>query len=158
MQKATWMALLTIGLLLSSAGLAEETAPTNTESESLTMATLSVEKLLFESQYAPRWQPYLEVETVTYADDWPRRIADFDFRDRSALARVSKLRGLSLLTLAEYGRSRLFLGVNHNGLLGIHFRAMRRHGDDRYMEVIRMPYLKDSASISMAETQASGTK
>jgi hypothetical protein len=50
---------------------------------------------------------------------------------------------LSLLTLAEIGQTRLFLGVNDEGLLGLHFNALPRDGDERYLEVIRMPYLKE---------------
>jgi hypothetical protein len=60
------------------------------------------------------------------------------------LARVSKLRNLSLLTLAEIGQTRLFLGVNDEGLVGLHFNALPRDSDGRYLEVVRMPYLKEN--------------
>jgi hypothetical protein len=64
------------------------------------------------------------------------------FQDNSALGRVSKLRNLSLLTLAESRRTRLFLGVNDDGLVGLHFVALPKYGDERYLSLIRMPYLK----------------
>ena len=62
----------------------------------------------------------------------------------SALARVSRLRSLSLLTLAKIGQTRLFLGVNEEGLVGLHFIAFLRDGDERYLELVRMPYLKEN--------------
>ena len=50
-----------------------------------------------------------------------RAIAGLDFQDSSVYGRVSKLRNLSFLTLAEIGNERVFVGVNEDGLLGIHF-------------------------------------
>jgi hypothetical protein len=39
------------------------------------------------------------------------------------------------------GQTRLFLGVNDDGLVGLHFNLFSRAGDERYLEVARMPYL-----------------
>jgi len=144
MPKASWMTLLTIGMLLPAAGFADDVQYSNTDSEPLPEVTLSVEALHAESGYASRRHLFDSVEAKTYSDDWPRAIADFDFQDDSALARVSKLRNLSLLTLAEIGQTRLFLGVNDDGLVGLHFNALPRDGDERYLEVVRMPYLKEN--------------
>ena len=47
------------------------------------------------------------------------------FEDANLLIRYRDARSLSLLTVAEFGRSRLFFGVNEDGLLGLHFRAER---------------------------------
>lgn len=63
------------------------------------------------------------------------------FQDSSTFGRASKLRSLSLLTLAQFRKSRLFLGVNNRGVLGLHFNEAKR-GDDRSLEVARMPYLR----------------
>jgi hypothetical protein len=144
MPKASWMTLLTIGMLLSAAGLADDTKSSNTDSEPLPEVTPSVQALHAESGYASRWHLFDSVEAMAYSDDWPQTIADFDFQDDSALARVSKLRNLSLLTLVEIGQTRLFLGINDDGLLGLHFNAFPRDGDAHYLEVIRMPYLKEN--------------
>jgi hypothetical protein len=126
------------------AGFADDVQSSNTDSEPLPEVTLSVEALHAESGYTSRRNLFHSVEALAYSDDWPRTIADFDFQDDSALARVSKLRNLSLFTLAEIGQTRLFLGVNDEGLLGLHFNTLRRNGDERYLEVVRMPYLKEN--------------
>lgn len=68
-----------------------------------------------------------------------------DFQDSSTVGRASKLRSLSLLTLAQFKKSRLFLGINSRGVLGLHFNAANP-GDDRSIEVARMPYLRNQAS------------
>jgi hypothetical protein len=116
--------------------------------ESLPEVTRSVAALLAESRYASRWRLYQPVDAMTYSDNWPRPIAEFNFQDDSALARVSKLRNLSLLTLAEIGQTRLFLGVNNDGLVGLHFNLFSRAGDARYLEVVRMPYLQKTGPDS----------
>ncbi len=151
MPKASWMALLTIGMLLSAADFADDAKFSNTDGEPLPVVTLSVETLLAESKYASRWQLFHPVEAMAYSDDWPRPIADFDFQDASALARVSKLRSLSLLTLAEISQTRLFLGVNEKGLVGLHFSAFPHYGDERHLDVVRMPYLKENEPESEDE-------
>jgi len=71
---------------------------------------------------------------------------EFKFQDMSALGRIRKLRSLSLLTLTETDRSRLFLGMNHRGLFGLHFGYATRRSGDRLLEVARMPYLKRAYS------------
>lgn len=144
MLKASWMALLAIGMLLSAAGFADDAKSSNTGGEPLPVVTLSVEALLAELGHASRWQLFHPVEAMASSDDWPRPIADFDFQDSNALARVSKLRSLSFLTLAEIGQTRLFLGVNDDGLVGLHFKRFSRAGDARYLEVVRMPYLREN--------------
>ena len=145
MIKASWMALLTIGLLWSAAGFADDVQSSKTDGELLPVVTLSVETMLAESEYPSRWRPSHTAEATAYSDVWLRPIADFDFQDAGALSRVSKLRGLSLLTLAEFGQTRLFLGVNEEGLVGLHFDMFPHYGGKRYLEVVRMPYLRKSS-------------
>jgi hypothetical protein len=145
MVKASWMALLTIGLLWTTAGFADDVQSSKTDGEPLPVVTLSVETMLAESEYPPRWRPFHPAEATAYSDGWLRPIADFDFQDASVLSRVSKLRGLSLLTLAEFGQTRMFLGVNDEGLVGLHFDAFPHNGGDRYLEVVRMPYLRKTS-------------
>jgi hypothetical protein len=135
-------------MLLSAAGYADDAKLSNADGASLPEVTRSVAALLAESQYASRWRLYHPVDAMAYSDEWPRPIAEFNFQDDSALARVSKLRNLSLLTLAEVGQTRLFLGVNDDGLVGLHFKLFSRAGDERYLEVVRMPYLKKTGPDS----------
>jgi hypothetical protein len=145
MIKASWMALLTIGLLWSAAGFAENVQSSETDGELLPVVTLSVDTMLAVSEYPSRWRPFHPAEATAYSEDWLPPIADFDFQDAGALSRVSKLRGLSLLTLAEFGQARLFLGVNEEGLVGLHFDVLPHYGGKRYLEVVRMPYLKKTS-------------
>ncbi|MGB5510198.1 MAG: hypothetical protein WBM87_00660 [Woeseiaceae bacterium] len=79
--------------------------------------------------------------TVALADSTDSTLDKLEFHDSSAIARARNLRSLSLLTLAEFKTSRLYLGVNNRGLLGLHFNAATRSGD-RCLEVVRMPYLE----------------
>jgi hypothetical protein len=145
MVKASWMALLTIGLLWSAAGFADDVQSSKTDDELLPVVTLLVETMLAESEYPSRWRPFHPAEATAYSDGWLRPIVDFDFQDSSTLSRVSKVRCLSLLTLADFGQTRLFLGVNDEGLVGLHFDAFPHNGGDRYLEVVRMPYLRKTS-------------
>jgi len=145
MIKASWMALLIIGLLRSAAGFADDVQSSKTEDKLLPVTTLSVETMLAEFEFPSRWRLFHPAETTAYSDGWLRPIADFDFQDEDALSRVSKLRGLSLFTLAELGKARLFLGVTSEGLVGLHFDVLPRHAAEQYLEVVRMPYLKETS-------------
>ena len=142
MIKASWMARIIVGVLWSAAGLADDVQSSNTDDEPVPVAAVSVETLLAESDYLSRWQPFHTAEAMAYSDNWRQPITDFDFQDTDALSQLFKLRSLSLLTLADYGRSRLFLGVNEEGLVGLHFDAIPHYGGERYLEVLRLPYLE----------------
>jgi hypothetical protein len=143
MNKAMWVTLFAIGML-SPAGYADDAKLSNADGESLPQAVPSVEALHAKSTHTFPSHLLHPGEAITYLDDWPRPLAKFDFQDDSALARMSKLRNLSLLTVAEIGRTRLFLGVNDDGLVGLHFNGFSRAGDARYLEVVRMPYLREN--------------
>jgi hypothetical protein len=143
MFRASWKALLTIGMLLPAAGIADEQLRSDTDGESLPDATLSVDALNTELLHASRWKHFYRLEAPADSDQWSRPVAEFDFQDTSALARISKLDTLSLLTLAEVGQARLFLGVNNDGFVGLHFDVFPHDAGDRYLEVVRMPYLKE---------------
>jgi hypothetical protein len=151
MIKASWMTLSTIALLWSAAVLADDVPDSTTSGELLPVVSLSVETVLAESEYPSRWRPLHSAEATAYPDGWLRPIADFDFQDSGAISRISKLRGLSLFTLAEIGQTRLFLGVNEKGLVGLHFEMFPRYGAERYLEVVRMPYLKKNQPGSEVE-------
>ena len=143
MLKASWMALLTIGMLLPSAGLADDEESPSTAAEPLSLETRAVEDLLADLAYESHWQLLRPVDAIAHSGNRAEPIAEFDFRDASALARASKIRSLSLLTLGEFGQSRLFLGINSDGLAGLHFRAFPGYDNERDLEMLRMPYLDD---------------
>ncbi len=46
-----------------------------------------------------------------------------DLVDNSMLGRLQRERSLSFLTLSSQRRSRLFLGVNEDGFVGLHFKG-----------------------------------
>ena len=144
MLRANRMACLIVGTLLSTAGLADDVTVPRSDAKVLPPSTLSLELLHPQSAYAPRWQLIHPIEMTAYADGWSQPMGNFDFQDSGILGRASKLRGLSFLTLAELGQTRLFLGVNKEGLVGLHFRAFSRHNSGRYLELARLPYLKNN--------------
>jgi len=143
MRKANWMALLTIGTLLPVAVFADDESHSNTDSDAPPVVTLSVDPFHTVSLYPSRWQLHHSVGEIAYADNWSQPIADFDFEDASALARIGKLQSLSLLTLAEVGQTRVFLGVDDKGLVGLHFNVLVRDLAEGSLEMARMPYLKE---------------
>jgi len=137
------MTLLSIGMLLSSAGFADDARSSNTADSIRPALTVAADGELEELLHVSNWE--LLQPTVVLADskDGSQPISDLNFQDSSTLARASKIRGLSLLTLGQFGQSRLFLGVNDTGIAGIHFNAFPRHGSDTYLELVRMPYLTE---------------
>ena len=151
MPKASWMTLLTIGMLLSAAGFADDAKSSSTDGEPLPEVTLSVEAMHAELGYTSRRHLFPSVEAMAYSDDWPRPIADLDFQDNSALGRINGLRDLSFLTLAESRRSRLFLGVNNRGLVGLHFVGLADRRGKKEIAVFRMPYLRKKESDTNLE-------
>ena len=151
MLKANWMVLLIVGTLLPAAGLADDATTSRSNSKTLPLSTLTPDSLPAGHVYAPRWRLADPVETIGHANDWSQPMQDLEFQDSGILGRVSKLRGLSFLTLAELGQTRLFLGVNKDGLVGLHFQALPRHGNARPLEVVRMPYLKSSKPVTETE-------
>ena len=142
MIRVSWIALLVIGLLLTTAGLADAEKSSRKVADAPTAATLMTLQLLLRSEYAFSQPLSVRFEPLVYSDDRPHSFSNLYFRDASIVGRVSKLRSLSLLTLAETRQARLFLGVNEDGLFGVHFRAFGSNRGDHYLEFGRLPYLK----------------
>ena len=141
MRISLWVTLITIGMLFSTAGLAEDAEPIRAVEDTLPEVVLPVAAVHSHLSYAPQWRSYYPLDSAVYTDDRPEPFAEVDFRDSSIVARAGKLRGLSLLTLAEFRHTRLYLGVNDDGLVGLHFNAAPFQADERYLELVRMPYL-----------------
>ena len=72
------------------------------------------------------------------SDIWGQPRPVFKFREDSTLERIGRLRNLSFVTLAKTRRTRLFLGVNEDGLVGLHFNTLSQYGDDRVLELYRV--------------------
>lgn len=143
MQNDSWMVLCVFGSLLPTAVFADDASTPGADAPPLPVIAPAPETLPLDSLYSSRWKLSHPVETMTYSDTSSAPIASFVFQDPGAFARVSKVRELSLLTVAEVGSTRLFLGVSDKGLLGIHLGALPRIGDGRCLELVRMPYLKN---------------
>jgi len=141
MPKANWMVLTISSMLLPAASLADDAMPESAGDRQATL-TISDSATYMELAYDARWSMSNTTDTVRSPAEMTGPIAKFDFQDNSTIGRFSKLRNLSVLTFAEFGTARLFLGVNDDGLVGLHFNAIVREGDERYLEFIRMPYLK----------------
>lgn len=141
MNKARCIAFLIIAALPLKAVFADEAKSIDTGSEALPTTDVSLDVLLTEPKYASQWHLLPLSDSAAYAEDGSAPIDDLRFQDASTIARVSRMRKLSLLTLAQSGQTRLFLGVNEDGVVGVHFSAFPVRGDDDYIELVRMPYL-----------------
>ena len=148
MHIANWKALLIVVALLPIAALADQSADTLTGDATLTPALLPTDGLQADLMRRPSWQIAYPDFAPNHASRWHQPLADFEFREGSALMRISKLRSLSLLTLAKFGKSRLFLGVNDDGFVGLHFNALSSGVDERYLEILRMPYIDEATGDS----------
>ena len=127
MVKAIKIALMLIGLLPHTIVLADSTHSTDRPRESS----------LQTSDPAGITLP----DRISHVRRSVSTLDELEFHDSSAMGRARKIRSLSLLTLAEFKKSRLYLGVNKRGMLGLHFNTAKQSGD-RCLEVARMPYLQ----------------
>lgn len=143
MHKASRMALLIIGVLWSATSLADEAELAPTTSETSTTSWRNIDELFLVSAYVYQLQSLDQNSFRANDDEWRRPLSEIDFQDGSPLGRASRIRSLSFVTFAEVGQARLFLGVNEDGLIGIHFRAFRRGNNTRHLEMMRMPYLRN---------------
>lgn len=77
-------------------------------------------------------------ETLPDTGAWAPTIPELEFRDATAFDRLKRFRNLSLVTIAKGRRARLYLGVNEDGLAGLHLTLRRPGDDDRYLELSRL--------------------
>ena len=139
-----------LGLLLSSAGIADEVSPPEDGSES-PPESQSLTNLLAESAYAPRWRLNQPLDKPAVIDAPRPPIAEIEFQQTSSLERVMNARTFSLLTFSSSKQSRLFFGLNEDGLLGFHLRAVSRDNDDEYLELGQMLGTETTESDGDAE-------
>jgi len=141
MPRAASKWLISVSVLLSMAALADDVPPD--DGEGLQEALRSVDELLDALEAASRWHLATSVDAAGPSYIAADPFYDISFQDNSSLARLGRLHSLSLLTLGELGSAQLFLGVNEDGLLGVHFNAFPRAGEEGLLELARMPYLDD---------------
>ena len=142
------MSQVIISVLLWSPVFADDSTPSDAESEPLPSEALSVEKLLAGSAYASRWQLSQPVEPAPDTGEWRRPVTDFENRDTDSSEGVTRPRTLSLLTLSRSKQSRLFFGLNEDGLLGLHLRAVSQQNADRYLGLARTPQGSEDAEAN----------
>ncbi len=116
MRRNGWISMSLVCLLLPTASNADDT----------------IDRL-----YESRWQLGHSLDTATYLNDLPEPSTSFELEvdDGNSLMRVTKIRSLSLLTLSGDDRAKWFLGINEDGLVGIHFRGFSKSGAKRHLDV-----------------------
>lgn len=145
MQRACRFVLVVVSMLLSTAVVADDERTSLSDRDATDLDSLASYSNWRESGDAVSWQTPLLIEPADYSAESIAALAPLDFRDPGPLTRVSKVRELSLLTLAEVGKARFFFGVNRAGLFGFHLGALPAINDDRVVELARMPYLKGTS-------------
>ena len=115
--------------LTSTLALAEEQQQEEQVDETETRALVTheeevanLDELLDNLGYAIDWQSAM-IDADAYPDYTFRPLPGVTMQDDSTIARLSRMKSLSLLTLMEGEGSRLFVGVNEEGCLGLHLRA-----------------------------------
>lgn len=140
--------MFSLAILLSGAAMADELDHSDTiELQSSLTHTLPV---VVTSE--PQWRLPDTASQIVYSSIPAKPLFDVEFQDSNTLKQLSKLRNLSLLTLAEKWNSQVFLGVNRDGLVGLHFTLLPRRNKDQMLELSRLPYLQASDSLEEAET------
>lgn len=139
MHKACLFAAIVVSAAAASTARADaSTLFTRANDASLTSAAAALdERVLATPLVDEALTARLRTDTV-----FLEALEDLEFEEGSALMRIARLKSLSLLTLGEFGQSRLFIGVNDEGFVGLHFNADVRRDDERYLELARMPYVQ----------------
>lgn len=103
MPRVSYLVVILIGLLVSAVSKAEDEVVAHVPS--------MLDRYL-----------QMPVDSID-SDAWHSEIDTFEFQDNSPLGRISRVRDLPLLMLSETSHSRFFLGVNRDGIFGLHLRA-----------------------------------
>lgn len=124
MRTVKWNTLLCALVLQPATGIADD----------------SIDKL-----YESRWSLSHSVDSPTYTHSRPvtNNGLDVDIEDGSSILSVTKIRSLSLFTLAGDEQSKWFLGINEDGFVGVHFRGFTRSSAKRHLDVSALFAKKD---------------
>ncbi len=133
MRRFRWKTLLCCTLLLPLAAAADDADDAEPDGSDAT----HVETVRSLAELESRWRLSHPVVAPTYAGQWPQAstMFDFDVQSENSFMRVARIRSLSFLTLSGNERSKWFLGINEDGLVGIHFRGFTRNGARRHLDV-----------------------
>lgn len=143
MRKAAALILWSIGGWLSSTALADGFGILASMDETNWTRPGATGSFIAEGESVSGSAPTQSPWGMELSDIQTRPRFDIAFDNTSALRRISRIRNLSILTLAKKGQSRVFLGVDDDGLVGLHITIFPGHRDDRVLELIRMPYLEE---------------
>jgi len=140
-RNAAWTGFAVV--LLTAHAVADETPTTDARADD-SAPDQSLSAILPTTAYLSDWllDDIDLVEVGAYSTNRVTALSNLDFREGSAIERLGKYRALSLVTFAELGTARLFLGVNEDGFLGLHLNATPKVTEERTAEVMRMPYLE----------------
>ncbi len=124
MRRDCWKTLFCVCLLLPAAAIGDD----------------ALDKL-----YESRWQLSHSLDTAAYLRELPEPSSSFILAvdDDNSILRVTKIRSLSLLTLSGDEDAKWFLGINEDGLVGIHFRGFSRSGAKKHLDIASLFADKD---------------
>lgn len=145
MAKLAWIAVGATIIGVGAAGMCcADEADAAVERDTSEPAARSLEDILQPTGYLNN---RIEPIVIDYSLDSAAHInLDLDFEDNSTIGRLSRIRNLSFLTIAKQRKSRLFLGVNEDGLVGLHLTATSEGlSSDRTVELSRLPYVEKDA-------------
>ena len=142
MRRIRLVPILSAALLTSLAARADEAAVAD-EAPSPDSSAAAAAALEGLGRYSTRWQLRDSAPEPVYGNDYANPLSEIRFEDGGMISRVSRIRRLSLLTVAEVGDAQLYFGVNRDGLFGVHLGALSGNQGERQLEFARMPYLKD---------------
>ncbi len=127
--------LLCCALLLPVTATADDAAEPEPASSDATPTPVEIDWSIADLE--SRWRLSHAVMTPAYTDPWSRSstLFDVDVDSDNSIMRVAQIRSLSFLTISGDERSKWFLGINEDGLVGIHFRGFSRSGARRHLDV-----------------------
>lgn len=130
-----WKTLLCCALLLPVTAAADDAG--EPESASSDASSTPDETAWSIDDFESRWRLSHALVSPAYTEYWPHSstLFDVDVDSDDSIMRVAKIRSLSLLTISGDERSKWFLGINENGLVGIHFRGFSRSSARQHLDV-----------------------
>ena len=147
MRTANRIVFISLGILFSAVGLADDA--NNADTSELLLPTTTVWSSSLASQ--PAWRLSYAVSEIDYSTLPSNPLFEIEFQDSSTLKQLSKLRNLSLMTLSEKWNSQVFIGVNEEGLVGLHFTWLPRQNSEHILELARLPHLKEDETPDTPE-------
>jgi hypothetical protein len=126
------LALALFGIGLSAAATAAD------DDEAIARSS----RLIRETTVAPanfEYRPALSANTAGRWESDP--VAGVEFSNGGALQKLTSIRYLSFLTMAEFRHSHLFFGVNEDGIVGVHLTGSSKGQNQRFLELARLPNL-----------------